>query len=142
MFLILASSVSRNWQKNMVGLHRPYLTAESVDKKSTSEAIEDQERAMLAVENYLRVLRVPQNIINIMMSTSSDNIVWLDDPGFTFGRYSPSYEQLLITKCGLNIDLERRYFSGEKGISAKKILDARNCGSRLTFKDGINFFCD
>ncbi len=139
-FLILSSSVSRSWQKNTVGLHRPYFTADSVDKKTVTEAVEDQERAMNAVESYLRLLRVPQNIINVMMSTSSDNIVWLDEPGITFGRYSPSYEQVLVTKCGLDVNLERRYFSGEKGVSLSKVLEARDCGSKSTFKDGVNFF--
>lgn len=139
-FLIMASSVSRSWQKYTVGLHRPYLTAESVGRISALEAIEHQERAMNAVESYLRALRVPQNIINVMMSTSSDNILWLDEPGVTFGRYSPSYEQLLVTKCGLDVNLERRYFSGEKIASLKKVLEARDCGYKLTFKDGANFF--
>jgi hypothetical protein len=138
-FLILSSSVSRSWEENTVGLHRPYLNADAVDKKSVNKAIEDQERAMTTVENYLQLLRVPQNVINVMMATSSDNIVWLDGPGVTFGRYSPSYEQFLVAKCGLDMELERRYFSGEKSAMSK-VLKARECGSISTFNDAMNFF--
>lgn len=139
-FLVLASAVSRNWQENAVGLHRPYLTAESIDRKSASTTIDEQDRVMNAVEDYLKNLRVPHHLINIMMSTPSDKIVWLDEPNITFGRFSPSYEQLLVTKCGLDIDLEKRYFSGKKDVSARKVLESRECGSKLTFKDGMNYF--
>lgn len=139
-FLVLASAVSRNWQENTVGLHRPYLTAEAIERKSASATMDEQERAMTAVDAYLKHLRVPHHLVNIMMSTPSDKIVWLDEPNITFGRLSPSYEQMLVTKCGLDIDLGRRYFSGKKDVSARKILDSRECGYKLTFKDGMNYF--
>ena len=139
-FLVLASAVTRNWQEKTVGLHRPYLTAEAVERKSVSTAIEDQERAMTTVEAYLKQLRVPHHLVNIMMSTPSDSIAWLDEPNITFGRYAPSYEQMLVTKCGLDVELERRYFSGKRDVSTKKILNPRECGGKLTFNDGMNYF--
>ncbi len=139
-FLVLASAVSRNWQESTVGLHRPYLPAAAIEHKSASAILDDQDRALNTVEAYLKELRVPNHVVNIMMSTPSDKIVWLDQPNITFGRYSPSYEQMLVTKCGLDIDLETKYFAGRKDVSVKKIADARNCGFKLTFKDGINYF--
>jgi hypothetical protein len=119
-FLVLASAVSRDWQERTVGLHRPYLPAAAMEHKSASAILDDQDRAMNAVEAYLKELRVPNHVVNIMMSTPSDKIVWLDQPNITFGRHSPSYEQMLVTKCGLDIDIETRYFSGRKDVSVKK----------------------
>jgi len=139
-FLVFASAVSRSWQENTVGLHRPYITAKAIERKSASESITDQELAMTAVESYLKNVRVPHDIIDILMSTPSDKIVWLDEPTKAFGRLSPSYEQMLVTKCGLDVDLEMKYFSGNSNIPARKILNARECGSNLTFKDGMNHF--
>lgn len=138
-FLILASAVTRTWGERQVGLHRPYLTAKSLEGKSASQAIEQQEQGMIAVENYLVRLRVPLSLVSVMIATPSDQIVWLDEPGKLFGRYAPSYEQLLVTTCGLDVALEEKYFSGDKRIAASKVLDARNCGERLTFKEGMNY---
>lgn len=139
-FLVLASAVSRDWQAKTVGLHRPYLPPEVVDRRSVPEVIEDQGRVMTAVESYMKSLRVPDRLIDIMMSTPSDKIVWLDEPTAVFGRYARSYEQMLVSKCGLDVDLERRYFSGERNIPLKSIVTPRNCGMRLTFTDAMNYF--
>lgn len=138
-FLILASAVSRDWWHQQVGLHRPYLTTKGLEGKSATQAIEQQEQGMIAVEDYLARLRVPSNLIDVMIATPSNQIVWLDEPGKPFGRYAPSYEQLLVTKCGLDTALEKRFFSGDKRVAVSKVLEARNCGERLTFKEGMNY---
>lgn len=138
-FLILASAPQRNWQIKNIGIHRPYFEINFLQEKSATESISTQENLMDEVNNYLRKLRVPTSLVEAMISTPSDQILWLGEPNKTFGRYSPAYEQVLVTKCGLDLEIEHQLFSGKKQLVAK-VLKARECGQKLTFKEGMNFF--
>lgn len=138
-FLILASAPQRNWQSNNVGIHRPYFEIDFLQEKSAAESISYQEHLMDEVNNYLRKLRVPTSLVEAMSSTPSDQILWLDEPNRFFGRYSPAYEQILVTKCGLDLEIEYQLFRGKKQL-VTKVLKARECAQKLTFNEGMNFF--
>lgn len=138
-FLILASAPLRNWQANSVGIHRPYLEAGFMDGKSATDSISTQDLLMDEVHDYLVKLRVPTSYIETMLSTPSDDVLWLGEPNRIFGRYSPSYEQVLVTKCGLDLELERKMFDGEKRL-VSDVLKARECAQEFTFEEGMNFF--
>ena len=80
-----------------VGIHRPYLSVSSGDMKAAKK----QETMMQKMRGYLVSERVPQNLIDEMMSRPSNDSYWLSNRDLELiGEYSPGQEEALISKCG------------------------------------------
>jgi hypothetical protein len=81
-----------------VGIHRTSITFAGAD---TNSSIEKQDIVVRDTETYLKAHRVPQNLIDEMLSRPSNDIYWISDKDLdTIGMYSPGYEEALVKKCG------------------------------------------
>lgn len=95
-----------------VGLHRPYLAAETFKEEDASTSMKQQQQLMSRIRQYLGAENVPQMLVDAMMSRPSTDVYWLtDDDLESLGEYSPAYEELLIAKCGYDRKLTDRYQS-------------------------------
>ena len=82
-----------------IGVHRPYLT----EVKGGPDSMRHQEDIMRAVSGHLNKERIPQSIIDIMMSHASNDVYWLLESDLKLlGRFRAGYEEELIAKCGYN----------------------------------------
>jgi len=76
-----------------VGVHRPYYAEATAPKK--------QEEMMENVKQRLSKDKVPQYLIEIMMSRPSNDIYWLSDRDLEMiGEFNPGDEEVLIRACG------------------------------------------
>jgi len=92
-----------------LGLHRPYLKSDPAKKSSSTDAEARQHDVMQKISAYLRNEDVPQRLIDLMMSRPSNDIYWMtQDDIDQLGTFSPSHEELLISRCGYN----RNMFDG------------------------------
>jgi hypothetical protein len=82
-----------------IGVHRPYFKM----VKGGPDSAQKQENLMRAVSVYLNEERVPQSIIETMMSRASNDIYWLQSKDLQLlGKYKAGYEEELVAKCGFN----------------------------------------
>lgn len=90
-----------NWQSNAVGavgVHRPYV---KFTGQNANKTIETEEQVVRESEAYLKAQRVPQHLIDEMLSRPSNAIYWLNSKDIqTIGQYNPGYEEALVSKCG------------------------------------------
>ena len=93
-------SLPSNWKSQPggpIGIHRPYLKFQSSNTNST---IEKQEQAVRDAEIYLKAQRLPQHLIDLMLSRPSNDIYWLNQKDLeTIGEYSAGYSEALVAKC-------------------------------------------
>ena len=122
----------------MVGIHRPYLSRVTL-RSLSPRAIEAAETAALRdAERYLRDLRVPRNLIDIMFEQASTEIYWLSDDEFIhqLGRRPAWYEEFLIARCGFDKAAEERWFTDPNHQeSVPQIKAPVYCGQNLTIND-------
>jgi hypothetical protein len=135
-FIIFASSVDRDTSPGLVGIHRPYLSRESLRSMSPSQAEAAETSALRDAEQYLRDLRVPRNLIDLMFEQASTEIHWLSEEEFMhqLGRRPAWYEEFLIARCGLDkVAEERALLNGETPTT--NIMEPVRCGMELTFNE-------
>jgi len=97
-----------------VGIHRPYV---KFSGSNTNLTIERQERATRETEKYLRAQRLPQHLIDEMLSRPSNDIYWLTGKDLaTIGEHSAGYSEALVAKCGYmtNSRLSEKNWSTEQ----------------------------
>lgn len=137
-FIIFASSVDRDTSPGLVGIHRPYLSRESLRSLSPSAAEAAETAALQDAEQYLRDLRVRGNLVDLMLEQASTEIHWLSEDEFMhqMGRRPAWYEEFLIARCGCDKAAEERYFTDPNHQeSLAQILAPVNCGQRLTIDE-------
>jgi hypothetical protein len=84
-----------------LGLHRPHLKLGPAKEGGSKDAEARQHDVMQKISTYLRNEDVPQRLIDLMMSRSSNEIYWMtQDDIDQLGSFSPSLEELLISRCG------------------------------------------
>jgi hypothetical protein len=89
-----------------IGLHRPHLESGLAKEYSSSDAELLQHGIMQKISDYLHNEDVPQRLIDLMMSRPSNDIYWMTQNDIDqLGEYSPSLEELLISRCGYNRNL-------------------------------------
>lgn len=102
----------------LVGVHRPYFQKPAGGPSSAK----NQDALMNEVTSYLQTERVPQSIIDIMMSHASNDIYWLTTADLNLlGEYKASYEEELIAKCNFNASQVRRMTTKE--YLASRVLE-------------------
>lgn len=111
------------------GLHRVYFDKEKFKNLSFVDAQKIYEKLELKYKSYLEEIRVPRNVIDKLLSYSSDN-AWLvsgKDMKKYLPRYNPALEELLIARCNILTLSERQDYD--------KIFRAINY--TVPLKDGI-----
>jgi hypothetical protein len=137
-FIIFASAVERDTSPGMVGIHRPYLSRETLRSLSPHAAEEAETAALRDAEQYLRDLRVPRNLVDIMFERASTEIYWLSDEEFVhqLGRRPAWYEEFLIARCRFDKAAEERYFlDPNHQVSLAQIKAPVFCGQNLTLAE-------
>ena len=137
-FIIFASAVERDTAPGFVGIHRPYLSRETLRSLSPHAAEAAETAALRDAEQYLRELRVPRNLVDIMFEQASTEIYWLSDDEFMhqLGRRPAWYEEFLIARCGFDKAAEERYFldpSHQEPLA--QIKAPVYCGQNLTLNE-------
>jgi len=93
--------LSSKWQATgigPVGIHRPYVT---FSKESANSEMAHQDQVVRDTSSYLQEQRVPQHLIDEMLSRPSNDIYWLTEKDLnSIGPYSAGYEEALVSKCG------------------------------------------
>lgn len=80
-----------------LGIHRPYV---KFDDQNTNLSIEKQEQVVRDAEVYLKEQRLPQHLIDEMLSRPSNDIYWLSSKDIDLiGEYSAGYSEALVAKC-------------------------------------------
>lgn len=93
---------SKNSQ-GAIGIHRLYYSK----TKDGPIFAERQEVMMEDAREYLRLEKLPQYIVDEMMSRPSNDIYWLKQRDIdAVGPYNPGLEEQLIAKCGYNRKIE------------------------------------
>lgn len=145
-FIMYASALERTAEPGIVGLHRPYVSPERVRSLSPADTEALETRALSDAETYLHKLRVPNSLVDAMFEQASTEIHWLtgEELENQLGRRAPWYEELLIARCGLDKDAERKYlFDPNDNLTApapQRLVDVVRCESKLTRPDAVNNF--
>jgi hypothetical protein len=135
-FIIFVSAVDRVATAGLIGIHRPYVAPERLRSLPLAEAESEESKALLDAEKYLHTLRVPNAIVDEMFSNSSTDIHWLsDDELEQLGSRAPSYEEVLVARCGLNRRKETIALASDD-VQAKDWLKSVSlCAADLTYTD-------
>jgi hypothetical protein len=132
--------------RERVGVHRPYLSRETLRLLSPRAAEAAETAALRDAEQYLRDLRVPRNFVDLMFEQASTEIYWLSNEEFVhqLGRRRPAwYEEFLIARCGLDKAAEERYFT--EGAAAKplaEIMAPVHCGQELRLTEAKDAYAN
>ena len=99
-----------------VGIHRPYF--------ASIAAADKQESMMARVKHNLISAKVPQYLIDTMMSRPSNDIYWLVERDFEMlGEFNPGDEEALIKKCGY----KRNRLLASDGVSKEQLEKMTDC---------------
>jgi hypothetical protein len=108
-FFVFLSGVQRlagerngsHLQPGRIGLHRPYLKGSTLKIGDPTNVMDRQQAEMAKVTDYLRRESVPLKLIDEMMTHPSNDIYWMtEDDLWKLGEYHPSFEEVLIARCG------------------------------------------
>ncbi|WP_156612436.1 hypothetical protein [Paramagnetospirillum marisnigri] len=147
-FFMYLSAPTRMASLGSIGIHRPYLRKDIVSKMSPGEAMAEQKKAISYTRDRLTELGVPAQLIDKMISHSSDELYILTEAEILIdiGHYSNWYEQYLISRCNLRKHDVNSYFQPKKdsraygnSILATKIVDAEKCGHKLSAAEYITY---
>ena len=119
-----------------IGVHRPTFS-EAALRTVDVPTFENKHRTLLArLRTFLVERGVPQDITEKMMRFSSQEIYWLTDKDLlALGFYSPTYEELIVAKCGRSPDVARTLLNPDGSPGADNSIDRMNelgaCQSRV-----------
>lgn len=87
---------------NVLGVHRSYVSHDVLKAMSGTEAISASTAVMRRVDSYLNEMAVPRQVIDIMNSTSSQEITFLEDDIISryLSGYIPQYGEFMLARCG------------------------------------------
>lgn len=100
-FLIVAGSALREVEVD-IGLHRPRYDDSYFAGLAAEDAEKEYKKLNRLVRQFLKESYVPEDIVDMMISTSSDKAIYLTPEEFErrIGKISPDYEEWLLAKCG------------------------------------------
>lgn len=140
-FFIFSAAAFRDAGSRTLGIHRPYIHPRRLVSVGAVEAETLQKNALRQARSYLEDLDVPTSLIDKMFQRASTEIYWLslEEIEEQLGRRPPWYEQFLIARCGLNKDLERKYFSTNDKAILDQLMSVNSCGARLWTPEAKSF---
>jgi hypothetical protein len=96
-FLIWAAGVYR--VGDVLGIHRPYFLEGNIEELSATEAQKEHVQMFERIRSYLENMDVPENIINKMFNTGSDEITYLDWDSAKSMESVPFFDQWVGASC-------------------------------------------
>ena len=138
------SSPSRNGENPVgLGLHRPYFAKEDFAKLDPLTAAKSQQDLIAQVRGYLKRQEMPDRLIDEMIKRSSKEIYWLnslENPAeLELGGKSPWFEELMISRCGLDPNVEKDdQMDAGKEIAAGKSTDTTKRRRYLVWRQNYN----
>jgi hypothetical protein len=130
-FFILTAA-SKRYMEGKVGIHRPYLPKSVADKMNIIEMESSQKDVYKRSSDILKEHNVPQYLIDKMVNSASTEIYWLSDKDKkALGFRPPWYEQMLISKCGLDKKLEEKFFETNDQKLFNKMQAAKDCEAEI-----------
>ena len=107
-FLIWAAGVYR--MGDVLGIHRPYFLEGNIEELSAAEAQKEYVQIYERIRSYLENMDVPENIINKMFNTGSDEITYLDWDSAKSMESVPFFDEWVGAHCSrLTTEEERDY---------------------------------
>jgi hypothetical protein len=140
-FIIFASSVDRQADPNLVGIHRPYVAHERMRSLTLAEAEKEETKALLDAEKYLHELRVPNAIVDEMFANASTGIHWLSENELEqLGQWAPWYEEVLVARCGLTEhNMGYTLIDPNDLQAARRMKDVADCQAKISFSEAVKF---
>lgn len=140
-FFIFSAAARREAGHRTLGIHRPYIHPRRLVTTSVSGAETLQRSALQQARSYLESQDVPTSLIDKMFQRASTEVYWLsrDEIEEQLGLRPPWYEQFLISRCGLDKSLERKYFSTNDETLLDQLLIVDACGVRLSAPEARAF---
>lgn len=119
-----------------VGVHRPTFDLASTRDEDLQAAENRQRSLMQRMRTFLTDRNVPGALIEMMMLHSSAEVYWLNDADLvSLGFHNPTYEELIVTRCGRSPDFARTLLnpSGSQGAdnSVEKMDELGACQRRV-----------
>ena len=120
-FFIYVAAVEHDATSHSLGIHRPYIAPEYYANLSLATAEAKKNTLLKGVQAYLKSQEVPQYLIEIMLSRTSNEVYWLTDDDINhIGRRASWYDQLLVERCGLNKRMEQGFLAEGDSFSHAK----------------------
>lgn len=116
----------------VIGLHRPYYDSQYYSSLTIKEAKRAYEKLENAVRTYLSNMGAPNDLIERMLRTASDDIelVRAEEFAYIYEKKEPFFEEWLIAKCGAPTDgkeiLKREDYLFYKNITKQKFQKAKD----------------
>jgi hypothetical protein len=144
-FLAFAGGVWR--YGNHLGLHRPYLSRESMLAISDLEFERRQEAVSKTIRAYLEEMNIPAELINTMFNRSSRDLYLVDkaeaeDSGLV--GYVPMLEEILIARCADLSDADQALARklAPKALTATMTDDEQHIWKRLSEASNKHVQCE
>lgn len=118
-FLIWAAGIDR--KGDVLGLHRPYFSKEYFEGLSASEAQKKYVTMSNDVRIYLTNMGIPENIIERMFATGSDEIIYIDKGTVESINKVPFFDEWIKAGC--------------KTLSKEENDERRNLGVKILWRD-------
>jgi hypothetical protein len=119
-FVVCAAGVER--VGDVLGVHRPYFSKEYFEGLSASDAQQKYLTMAKQVREYLKDMDVPQNLVDKMFSTASDEIEYLDEKTVKSMKKVPFFDEWVKASCGENLTDDESY---EHTVLLMKKMDGK-----------------
>jgi hypothetical protein len=134
-FFIFVAGVHRSHDDRgppLLGIHRPKLTADTLKKLSSDQAIAADGQARKMVENYLTAMGVPAKYAEIMYSEPGRRIRWImnDDFEADFDGFIPQVRDWVDARCDKRGDIKNNGMQLPKAkTTAEQVNSERSVGT-------------
>src|SRR5579862_6887356 len=140
-FIIFASAAQRVSIGGLIGIHRPSLKPDSIRRLTLMDAQREESQELHNLAQYLHSLGVPEQLIEEMLASAPKSMHWLSNDELTqLGRRAAWYEQLLVTRCGLDTRREAAALRSHDPYLDVWMQSVRVCASRVTLPDAEAHF--
>jgi hypothetical protein len=136
-FLVFVGGISKEdlgvgWP--LIGIHRPYLSAEQLKELTGSQAIATANLSRAVIEKYLKEMDVPTKYIDQMFSVPKDQILWLTEDNWhtDFSGFIPSLRDWVDAKC--YADVEKALEAFQQKWDFKTRLTNWDCEKQAKFE--------
>jgi len=146
-FFIFAAGVHRSSDDGgpaILGIHKPILLPETLKKLSFTQAAAIDDRTRTSVENYLKVMDVPQKYIENMYDVPNRKIRWIRNDEFNadFAGFIPELKDWVAARCDNRGDAGKPGEKSEYNAAAGRTTAARSAGDTLVKKSAAQLNCE
>jgi hypothetical protein len=89
-------------EEPVIGIHRPFLNPQLNRSLSATQSRERYEAIEAATRKLMGQVSVPQDLVDVMFRTPSNEIHWIKSADFSkkISQYQPYYQEWIKSKCG------------------------------------------